>query len=129
MFAMSKRDSGVGGNGRSGCDAGYDLEGNSVVHQIFSFLASAAEYKWISPLKTSDNLAFIRPLYDERVDVVLGQSVFAALLPDINQFSILPTLIQQPFVREIIINNDIGLFYAFQAFDCNQTRIAGARTD
>ena len=63
------------------------------------------------------------------VDLILGKRVPAALLADVDQFGIRPPLVEQPLVREIVVDDHVGLFHALQALDRDQAGIARAGAD
>ncbi len=63
------------------------------------------------------------------VDLVLGKRVPAPLLPHVNEFCLGTTLVEQPFVREVIVNDDVGFFYTLETLDCDESRISGTGAD
>ena len=114
---------GVGGGGNRGSHARHNLEGRSAAGQHQGFLAAAAENEGVSPLQTHDDLARSRPVQKQVIDLVLAQSLAAALLAHENQFRRLGSDPEQRGVKQAVVNYHLGLGQAVFALDRDQPRI------
>lgn len=129
MIPVGQGNTGVRGYCRCRGHARHDFKGYMIINQFFRFLAAPTEDERVSALEPGHNLSLIRPLDDQRVDLVLGQSVFAALLAYVNQLRVRPALFKETLVRKIVIDNHIGLSYTVKTLYRYQSRIPGSRAD
>ena len=100
---------GVGGGGNRGSHARHNLEWRSALGQSQGFLSAAAENKGVSPLQSHDDLARSRPVQKQVIDLVLAQSLAAALLAHENQFRRLGSDPEQRGVKQPVVNHHLGL--------------------
>ena len=128
MLAVGQRNARIGGHCRCRSHAGDDLEGYAVVHQVLGLLPSPAEDEGVPRLSARyDPSLFGLP--DEGVDVLLRKGVSAPLLAHVDKLGIGPAVVEDPFVGEVVVDDDVGLLHPLQALDGDQPRITGPRAD
>src|SRR5512143_4004249 len=127
VSTMGERDACVGRDRRGGRDTGHDLERDTGIHEILGLFPSPAEDERIAALQAGNDLSFLRFLYNQGIDLVLRERVPTALLADIYEFGLRATVLEQPLVREIVIDDHVGLFHPLEALDRDQAGVARTR--
>src|SRR5512143_2898586 len=127
MLAVGERDAGIGRHGRCRGNARHYLEGDVVIDEIFGLLPSPAEDERVASLEPGNDLSFACLLDDQRIDLFLRKRVPAPLLANVYKLGVGSPMIEDPFIREIVVNDHVRLFHALQALNRDQARIAWAR--
>src|SRR6266496_4209016 len=94
----------------AGRDAGNDLDGNAGRAQGVELLAAPAEKERIAAFQPDDGLASLSPLDEERVDLLLRNTVSAFCLADRDQLGLAARVIEHAFADQAVVENDIGRF-------------------
>jgi len=101
-----------------------DIIGYAGFNEYFHLFTTASENKRVTPFEPGHGQAFSGLFNKQLVDLVLLQGVVAPLFAHINLLGTLPGIGQQIGGGQIIVYQDICIFYTGFAFESNQTGIS-----
>ena len=117
---MGERNAGVGGNGDRRRDAGNDLEGDAGRRQRLGLLAAAAENEGITALESDDALALPRSGDEQPDDLVLFDTLTAAVLADQHALGPLRGVVEQARIGQVVVDDHIAALQAAHSIDGDQ---------
>ncbi len=127
--AVRHRNAGVGGHGHGGGDTRHHFEIDPGGGHGFGLLPAAAEDEGIAALQTHHHLAGFRPFDQQAIDVRLILVLPASPAADVDPLRPVRRMPQQRGIREVIVQDDIGLLKTGLAFHRQQTRVSRTGTD
>ena len=106
--AVGGGESRIGKPANAGSDAGDDAERNAGLDQMLAFLAAATEHERIATLEAQDPLASLGQFNQPERDITLLGRGFAATLAGIFEFRAGAHPIQDAWIDEGIIDDDVA---------------------
>ena len=128
-IAMGQRNSGVGGHGDGGGDAGHDLEIDAGCDGGLGFLRAASEDDRVAALQAHDVQPLAGTVDDESVDPALFDTAAATVLGDQDSSRRCRRVVKQAGIGEIVVDDDVGVPQAALTLESHEARITGARAD
>ena len=127
--AMCHGDARIGGNTDRRGHARQYLKWNIAFKKHKCFLAPASKDKGITALEPNDNLALVRLVRQQDVDILLPHCMLAGLLSDIDTLCVGGYIGENTLIREVVIDDDIRRLQAVHCANRQKARIARTRAD
>ncbi len=106
-----------------------DLKGDLCLSERLGLLAASSEDEGMSPFKADNNEAFFCLCNDEFVHLILRKGVKTFLLANVDGLRIFSDIFQQLPGRQVIIDDDIGLFETLPPLHRDEIRVPWPGTD
>ena len=129
VVPMGERDTGAGGTGQGGGDAGDDFAGNAGGGECFHLFAAAAEDEGIAAFQANDTPALASQANEEGVDVALRHGVVALGLANIDAGGVAPGEVQDFGGAETVVHDDIRFAEEAQAAQADEIGGPGTGAD
>ena len=127
--AMCHGDARIGGNTDRRGHARQYLKWNIAFKKHKCFLAPASKNKGITALEPNNNLALVRLVRQQDVDILLPHCMLAGLLSDIDTLCVGGYIGENTLIREVVIDDDIRRLQAVHCANRQKARIARTRAD
>ena len=105
------------------------LKRNVAFKKYKCFLPTASENEWVAALEPNDNLALVRLVRQQDIDILLPHCMLVGLFSDIDALCIGGYIGENTLVREMVIDDDIRRLQAVHCTNRQKARIARTRAD